>query len=121
MLRVFCPCDMTTVESLSGGRLFFFADDSMESSERHSDLTSIFGFQSLYKMLRQICRGRRRSSQHASIVTRHALQASVQSRAGLTAARARVRICSVPTLPSEYMCSCTGAGRMNVTSGGCAG
>eukprot|EP00322_Chrysochromulina_rotalis_P022157 CAMPEP_0115884760 /NCGR_PEP_ID=MMETSP0287-20121206/30298_1 /TAXON_ID=412157 /ORGANISM="Chrysochromulina rotalis, Strain UIO044" /LENGTH=49 /DNA_ID=CAMNT_0003341103 /DNA_START=357 /DNA_END=506 /DNA_ORIENTATION=+ len=45
---------MTTVESLSGGRLFFFADDSIDSSERHTDLTSIFGFQSLYRMLRQI-------------------------------------------------------------------
>ena len=32
-------CDMTTVESLSGGRRFSLAEESIERRERHSDLT----------------------------------------------------------------------------------
>uniref|UniRef100_A0A7S4M2N5 Uncharacterized protein n=1 Tax=Prymnesium polylepis TaxID=72548 RepID=A0A7S4M2N5_9EUKA len=46
MLRVFCPCDMTTVESLSGGRFFSLADDIMERSERQTLLTSCLESQS---------------------------------------------------------------------------
>ena len=48
MLRVFCPCDMTTVESLSGGRFFFLADESIESNERHTLFTSSWGLQLRY-------------------------------------------------------------------------
>ena len=47
IFRVFCPCDMTTVESLSGGRFFFFADESIERSDREIDFASCSGFQSL--------------------------------------------------------------------------